>query len=455
MKLTTVVLAAGEGTRMKSRKTKILHPLAGKPVAQYALDIARELGAEHTVFVIGKNGDEIRQTLGEKGVEYVYQTERRGTGHAAMQAREALRGRSDLVLIYYGDMPLLKPESLKQLIENQAQGRTALTMLTLIHDDSMGFGRIVRAPDGSVLEIVEEKVATPEQLAIRELNCGIYCFDADWLWSHIHDIPLNPVANEYYLTDMVGIAVADGKRVEAIASHDPDEMIGINTRIHLAQAEAVVRRRINERLMLGGVTLQDPASTYVDAGVQIGQDTVILANTHLLGQTTIGEGCTVGPNTIVRDSTIGSRCRITASVIKEAEMEDDCDIGPFGHLRPGARMCAGSHMGNFGEMKNATLGPGAKMGHFSYLGDTTVGANANIGAGTITCNYDGQHKHPTTIGEDAFVGSGTMLVAPVTVGAGAQTGAGSVVTRDVPPDTLAYGVPARPRPKKENSDGQE
>jgi bifunctional UDP-N-acetylglucosamine pyrophosphorylase/glucosamine-1-phosphate N-acetyltransferase len=451
MKLATVVLAAGEGTRMKSRYNKNLHSLAGQPVAQYALDNARKLGAETTVFVIGKNGDEIRYALGEQGIEYVYQTERLGTGHAAMQARPVLQGHADLVLVFYGDNPLLKPESLKKVVENQAQGRSVLTMLTLVHDDSMGFGRVIRGEDGRVLEIVEEKVATPEQLAIRELNCGVYCFDGEWLWSHIDDIPLNPVAQEYYLTDMIGIAIADGKRVEAIASRDPDEMIGINTRIHLSQAEAVARRRINERLMLNGVTLQDPSSTYVDATVQIGRDTVLLANTHLTGQTTIGEQCTIGPNSIVRDSTIGDRCRVTASVIEEAEMQDDCDIGPFGHLRPRARMCTGSHMGNFGEMKNSTLGPGAKMGHFSYLGDIIVGADANIGAGTITCNYDGRNKHPTTIGEGAFIGSGTMLVAPVTVGAGAQTGAGAVVTHDVPPDTLVYGVPARPQPQKDDT----
>lgn len=336
MKLATVVLAAGEGTRMKSQLTKILHPLVGKPVAQYALDIAHQVGAKETVFVIGKNGDEIRNTLGEDRIKYAFQAERKGTGHATMQAQSLLQGRSDLVLVYYGDMPLLKAESLRKLVENQEQGRTAITMLTLISDDSMGFGRVIRAPDGRVLEIVEEKVATPEQLAVKELNCGIYCFDAEWLWSHINQIPLNPVALEYYLTDMVGIAVADGKRVEAIASDDPDEMIGINNRIHLSRAEAVARRRINEQIMLNGVTLQDPDSTYIDATVQIGRDTVVMANTHLLGQTVIGENCTIGPNTVVRDSTIGNRCQIIASIIKEATMEDDCDFGPFGHLGPKA-----------------------------------------------------------------------------------------------------------------------
>jgi bifunctional UDP-N-acetylglucosamine pyrophosphorylase/glucosamine-1-phosphate N-acetyltransferase len=335
MKLATVVLAAGEGTRMKSRSSKILHPLAGKPIAQYALDIALHLGAKETVFVIGKNSDEIRHTLGERGVSYAYQAERKGTGHATLQARSLLQGRSDLVLVYYGDMPLLKAESLKKLVENQEQGRTALTMLTLINDDSMGFGRVIRAPDGRVLEVVEEKVATPDQLAVKELNCGIYCFDAKWLWSHIDRIPLNPVAHEYYLTDIVDIAVADGQRVEAIASDDPDEMIGINNRSHLARAETVARRRINEQLMLDGVTLQDPASAYIEATVRIGRDTIIRANTHLLGDTTIGEDCAIGPNSMIRDSTIGDRCRVIASVIEAAVVQGDCDIGPFEHLGPG------------------------------------------------------------------------------------------------------------------------
>lgn len=449
MRLATVVLAAGEGTRMRSRLTKLLHPLAGKPIARYALDTALALGAEETVFVVGHNSEQLRQALGEEGIRYVYQAERRGTGHAALQARPVLEERADMVLICYGDMPLLKAETLQRLVDNQAQGQTALTMLTLVHDESMGFGRVVRAADGRVLEVVEEKVCTPDQLAIRELNCGVYCFDGDWLWSHIDQVPLNPLKDEYLLTDIVGIAVADGQRVEAIVSQDPDEVIGINNRLHLSWAEAVIRRRSNERWMLAGVTLQDPASTYIEPSVEIGLDTVVLANTHLTGQTMIGEGCTIGPNTLVRDSAIGDRCQIVASVIEEATLEDGCTIGPFGHLRPGARMCAGSHMGNFGELKNATLGPGARMGHFGYVGDTTVGAGANIGAGSVTCNYDGQVKHRTTIGQDAFIGSGTMLVAPVSVGDRARTGAGSVVTRDVPPGALVYGVPARPAPPKQ------
>jgi len=319
---------------MKSRLSKILHHLAGKPIAQYALDTALEVGAERTVFVIGKNSGEIRRVLGEEQIEYVYQAERKGTGHATMQARPILEGRSDLVLVCYADMPLLTAKSLRRLVENQSQGRTVLTILTLISDDSMGFGRVIRGDDGRVLEIVEEKVCTPEQLAIKEINCGVYCFDADWLWSHIDQIPLNPVKREYFLTDMVDIAVVDGKRMEAIASDDPDEMIGINNRIHLSWAEAVIRRRVNKRWMLGGVTLQDPASTYIDATATIGRDTVILANTHLIGQTTVGEECTIGPNSIVRDSTIGDRCRITASVIEETIVEDDREIGPLGHLCP-------------------------------------------------------------------------------------------------------------------------
>jgi bifunctional UDP-N-acetylglucosamine pyrophosphorylase/glucosamine-1-phosphate N-acetyltransferase len=314
---------------MRSRLTKILHPLAGKPIAAYALEIAMAVGAEETVFVVGKNGDQIRQMLGENSIRYVYQSERLGTGHAAMQARSVLEGRADLVLVYYADMPLLKAETLVRLVDNQAQGRTAVTILTLVSDDSMGFGRVVRGPEGSVLEIVEEKVCTPEQLAIKEINCGIYCFDGEWLWAHIDQIPLNPVKGEYFLTDMVGIAVSDGQRVEATSSQDPDEMIGINNRIHLSRAEAVVRGRINERLMLSGVTLQDPASTYIEATVVVGQDTTILANTHLSGRTSIGQECTIGPNSIIRDSQIGDRCRVTAAALEEVAVADDSAVGPY------------------------------------------------------------------------------------------------------------------------------
>jgi bifunctional UDP-N-acetylglucosamine pyrophosphorylase/glucosamine-1-phosphate N-acetyltransferase len=316
-------------------------------------------------------------------------------------------------------------------------------MLTLVDEDARGFGRVIRDASGTVIEVVEEAVATPEQLAVTELNAGVYCFAAAWLWSHVDRIPLSLPKREYYLTDLIGMAVAEGQRVEAVVSDERIEALGINTRVHMAEAEQALRRRINTRWMLDGVTIVDPATTYIEPGVAIGRDTTIWPNTYLRGATAIGSGCTIGPNTIVEDCRIGDRCRVLASVLERAVMEDDADIGPFGHLRQGSRLCRGAHMGNFGELKNSTLGPGAKMGHFSYLGDADVGAEANIGAGTITCNYDGIRKHKTVIEAGAFIGSDTMLVAPVRIGQGAKTGAGAVVTRDVPADALAYGVPAR------------
>jgi bifunctional UDP-N-acetylglucosamine pyrophosphorylase/glucosamine-1-phosphate N-acetyltransferase len=316
-------------------------------------------------------------------------------------------------------------------------------MLSWVADDPKGFGRVVRDSSEGVVKIVEHAVATPEELEIHELNAGVYCFDAAWLWAHVDQIPQSMPKREYYLTDLVEMAAAEGARVEALIAEDPDEALGINTRVHLAQAERTMRQRINERWMLAGVTLIDPETTYIAADVTIGQDTIIRPNTHLRGQTTIGAHCDIGPNAIVTDCQIGDRCRVLASMLEQAVMEDDADIGPFGHLRKGARLCEGAHMGNFGEMKNATLGAGAKMGHFSYLGDAEIGAGANIGAGTITCNYDGARKHRTVIGAGAFIGSDTMLVAPVRVGTGAKTGAGAVVTRDVPDGEVAYGVPAR------------
>jgi bifunctional UDP-N-acetylglucosamine pyrophosphorylase/glucosamine-1-phosphate N-acetyltransferase len=349
--------------------------------------------------------------------------------------------------VLYGDMPLLTPPTVSQLLDAFATASPAIAMLTLEvgpRSDTMGFGRVVRDAEGRVKAIVEEAVATPEEREIRELNCGIYCFRADWLWDHLMQLQISE-RGEYFLTDLIAIAADEGERVETVAAGDPTDVLGINDRLHLARAEAILRRRINDELMRGGVTLIDPATTYVHVGVQVAPDTVIYPNTYLLGDTSVGDDCILGPNTILSNTTVGPRCRIQASLLEDAALGADVTVGPFGHLRNGARLANGVHMGNFGEVKNSYLGPGTKMGHFSYVGDATIGANVNLGAGIVTCNFDGERKHATRIEEDAFIGSGSMLVAPVSIGAGSTIGAGSVVTHDVPPNTVVYGIPARVR----------
>jgi bifunctional UDP-N-acetylglucosamine pyrophosphorylase/glucosamine-1-phosphate N-acetyltransferase len=440
-RLSVVILAAGQSTRMKSEVPKVLHPLAGKPMVQYSVETAAQLTTEKPLLVVGNGADEVRRVVGDR-VIYVEQREQLGTGHALLQARPLLEGRSETVSVCYADMPLLSVDTLRRLLELHAESKGPITMLTVEADDPMGFGRILRDEDGQVIGIVEEAVATDAQKAIRELNCGVYCFDGHWLWPHLTRLPLSP-KGEYYLTDLVAMAVAEGKAVEALTISDVTEVLGINDRSHLAQAEAAMRQRINKKWMLEGVTLLDPTLVFIDATVEVGQDTVIYPNTYLQGATVIGRQCRLGPNTIVRDSTIGDGCIVEASVVEGAVLEEDVDVGPFSHLRKGAHLAKGVHVGNFGEVKNSYLGPGTKMGHFSYLGDATVGEDVNIGAGTITCNYDGQRKHPTIIEDGVFIGSGTMLVAPVRIGAGAKIGAGSVVTHDIPPGSVAYGVPAR------------
>jgi bifunctional UDP-N-acetylglucosamine pyrophosphorylase/glucosamine-1-phosphate N-acetyltransferase len=442
MKVAAVLLAAGQGTRMKSNTPKVLHPLCGKPMLGYALEAAREVCAEKPVVVIGHGAEQVRQYVGEAGTCVVQQPQL-GTAHAALQAEPLLKGKTDHVLVAYADMPLLRGETFRSLIETQRTNVGPLSLLTVIADDPRGFGRIVRRSDGTVQEIVEEYVATAGQREIRELNVGVYCFRADWLWDALHRIEKNPRKGEYYLTDLVELAARELAPVQAVLHEDQVETIGINDRVDLADAERVMRQRINRRLMLNGVTLADPASTYIEGDVSIGKDTIILPNTHIEGTTIIGEASLVGPNTIIRDSIVGNRCKVQASVMEGARLEDDVNIGPFARLRKGAHLATHVHMGNFGEVKDSYLGPGVKVGHFSYIGDATIGANANIGAGTITCNFDGEKKNPTEIGEDAFIGSDTMLVAPIKIGAGSKTGAGAVVTRDIPPDTLAVGMPAR------------
>jgi bifunctional UDP-N-acetylglucosamine pyrophosphorylase / glucosamine-1-phosphate N-acetyltransferase len=449
MRIRSVVLAAGQGTRMRSDQPKVLHPILGKPLVWFALETARQVSGDKPVVVIGHGADAVRAALGSD-VEFVLQAQQLGTGHAVMQAAPLLRGKSDLVLVTYADMPLITSQTLQTLVQIHQTHAGPITMATLLAEDPRGFGRIVRGPEGQVAAIVEEAQATPQQLTIRELNPGVYCFSADWLWQALERIPLSP-KGEYYLTDLVGIAVSDGLWVQGVPVADPEEMIGINNRVHLAEAGIILRRRINQAWMLEGVSLVDPANTYIEPGVQIGRDTFIWPNTYLHGSTIVGMGCELGPNTIIRQSKIGDRCKILASVLEGAVLEDDVDMGPFARLRKGAHLGKGVHMGNFGEIKNSYLAPGVKMGHFSYIGDATIGEEVNIGAGTITCNYDGEKKHPTVIGKDAFIGSDTMLVAPVTIGERARTGAGAVVTHDVPADTVVVGVPARPLQKKNNA----
>ncbi|MGE5072840.1 MAG: bifunctional UDP-N-acetylglucosamine diphosphorylase/glucosamine-1-phosphate N-acetyltransferase GlmU [Anaerolineae bacterium] len=442
MKVIAILLAAGQGTRMKSDLPKVLHPLCGKPMLWYALEAVREASTEKPVVIAGHGAAQVQAFVGD-AADCALQEPQLGTAHAALQAEPLVKGKADLVIVTYADMPLLRGETFRQLVETQGHNAGPLTLLTVLADDPRGFGRIVRNSAGTVDAIVEEYVATPEQLAIRELNVGAYCFRADWLWDALHRIPKNPRKGEYYLTDIVELAVNDGLPVQAVLHDDLGETIGINTRVHLAEAEAAMRRRINEEHMLNGVSMPDPASVYIDAGVTIGRDTTIMPNTHLQGKTTIGESSIIGPNAIVRSSTIGSRCKVLSSVMEGAVLEDDVDIGPFARLRKGAHLAQHVHMGNFGEVKDSYLAPGVKVGHFSYIGNATIGANTNIGAGTITCNYDGEKKNPTEIGEDVFIGSDTMLVAPVKIGAGAKTGAGAVVTKDIPGDSLAVGMPAR------------
>ncbi len=442
MKITAILLAAGQGTRMKSALPKVLHPVAGKPMIAHALQAIQKSTTEKPVVVIGHGADEVKKYLGDSA-QTVLQQPQLGTGHAVMQAESLLKGKTDLVVVCYADMPLLRGETLQKLVETQKNNTGPISMLTVISNDPRGFGRIIRNEKNTIQAIVEEYVASEEQKKIKELNVGGYCFDANWLWDALKRIPKNEKKGEYYLTDAIELASKDNLPVLATIMDDEQETIGVNTRVHLAEVETAMRKRINEEHMLNGVTFIDPASTYIEADVKIGKDTILMPNTYLYGKTEMGEGNIIGPNTIIRDTKIGNGCKVLVSVLEGAVLENDVDMGPFARLRKGAHLGNHVHMGNFGEVKDSRLADGVKMGHFSYIGNAQIGSNTNIGAGTITCNYDGEKKHATEIGEDVFIGSDTMLVAPLKIGAGSRTGAGAVVTKNVPDDTLVVGMPAR------------
>ncbi len=427
---------------MRSSLPKVLHRLAGRPMIRFVLDAARGAGIERIVVVVGPDADDVREAAGD-GVEFAIQAERLGTGHALVQAGDAI-GDCEQVLVLNGDVPLIMPDTLRLLMRAHEASAADVSFLTAHVEEAGEYGCVQRDAQGSVTAIVEAPERDGAVEGPAEINSGQYCFRAAWLQEHTGSMP-TAANGEQYITSLIDLAVQESAALYATLAEESSEVRGINDRVQLAEAEAVLRQRINREHMRAGVSLVDPERTYIDAGVSVGRDSVIEPNTHLRGETSVGEQCRIGPDTTIRDSTLGDNCTIVASTLEEATLEDDIDVGPYSHMRSGTYLCAGVHVGNYAEVKNARLGRGVKMGHFSYIGDAEVGEGANIGAGTITCNFDGEKKHRTRIGRDAFIGSDTMLIAPVTVGDGARTAAGSVVNRDVPDGALAAGAPARIR----------
>jgi bifunctional UDP-N-acetylglucosamine pyrophosphorylase/glucosamine-1-phosphate N-acetyltransferase len=436
-----VILAAGQGTRMKSRMAKVLHRAGGKPLVRQAIDTAMEIAPPERIFVVvGYQADRVRAEVEAAGARAIHQTEQLGTGHAVMCAEAELAGLGRRLIVFVGDCPLIRAATLAELAQMQGSSGSAATVITTEVDDPTGYGRIIRGGDGGIEAIVEQKAATPEQLAVHEINSGIFCFDSVELWNHIHEIrPDNP-AREYYLTDMVSILKRAGKQVTALKVPDASELLGINNRIELAAADRILRARKLRQLMLDGVTIEQPETVTVDANVKVGMDTVIGPFAQITGDTVIGENCRVGASTIIDNSVLGDVVEVFPfSIVASSKLEAGAQVGPYARLRLGAHLEEGAHVGNFVELKNTRFGAGSKSMHLAYLGDSTIGKKVNIGAGTITCNYDGRNKHPTVIGDGVFVGSNSTLIAPVEIEESAYIAAGSVINQKVPAKALALG----------------
>jgi bifunctional UDP-N-acetylglucosamine pyrophosphorylase/glucosamine-1-phosphate N-acetyltransferase len=448
--LSAVVLAAGEGTRMRSSLPKVLHPLCGRPMVLHVVDALGALPLQRIVVVVGHGADAVTDAIRSGAgtavpIEFVEQRVARGTGDATSVALTAFSDAidDDDVIVCSADVPLLRPDTLAGLATEHRVAEAAATLLTAVLDDPTGYGRVVRDARGNVERIVEQSDATPDELTISEVNPSIYCFRRTLLAPALRRVSPENAQGEYYLTDVVEVLRTTGHAVLAVAAADPTETQGVNDRVQLAGAEAELRSRINATWMRAGVTMVDPSRTYVDATVALAADVRLLPGTILEGRTVVGPGAVIGPDAHVVDSVVGDGAVIEASVVRGVEVGPGARVGPFAHLRPGTTLAAGARVGSFVETKNAAVGEGAKVPHLAYVGDAEVGEGANVGAGTITANYDGRDKHRTRIGPGARTGSNSVLVAPVDVGDGAYTAAGSVVTRDVPADALAVGVPAR------------
>ena len=451
--LDVLVLAAGLGTRMKSNLAKVLHKLDGRPLIAHVCRTAAELSAKKIVVVVGHQASEVQKAveteLGKVSAGFAHQSQQRGTGDAVAAARDALSEAGSIVLILSGDVPLVKTETLRNLIETHQRENSSCTILTIRMENPTGYGRIVRDEAGNFVGIKEQRDANEDERQIREVNSGIYCFDRAKLFAALQQVRPSNSQGEYYLTDVPAILKSEGNYIGLYQHNDAREVSGVNTRAELSEFEALLRRRTIRRLMIeAGVTFLDPSHTYVSSDAKIGRDCVIHPDVHIEGNSEIGEACEIQQGSRLVDSRLGDRVTVKDHcLIVDSEIGDDCAVGPFAHLRMNARMEAGSVVGNFVEVKKSTLGRGTKSMHLTYLGDATIGEKTNIGAGTITCNYDGKEKHQTIIEDNVKIGSDTMLIAPVRVGSGSVTGAGSVVTEDVPPNTLVTGVPAKVRKK--------
>lgn len=461
MKVMTIVLAAGQGKRMKSKQYKVLHPVCGKPMVGHVLDTVKQANSEQIVVVVGHGAEQVMAYVGDQA-QFVKQEEQLGTGHAVQQA-EALLGKEEgVTIVICGDTPLVKSSTIEQMLQLHKQSGAGATILTAQFEDPTGYGRIIRNHEGLVESIVEQKDCSVEQAAVKEINTGTYCFDNQKLFAALRQVTNNNAQGEYYLTDVIGILRAAGEVVQGYCTSDTSEAIGVNDRVALAEAEQLMRKRINRQHLINGVTLIDPASTYIEADVEIGADTVIYPGVILKGKTVIGEDCIIGAQSEIANSRIAHGVHIKHSVLDQAEIGDSSSIGPFAYLRPGSVVGKHCKVGDFVELKNAKLDDGSKVSHLSYVGDATVGKEVNIGCGAITVNYDGINKFKTEIGDHAFIGSNVNLVAPVKIGEGAYVVAGSTITKDVPSGDLAIArqrqenkpayaekIRARARAKKE------
>ena len=439
------ILAAGKGTRLKSRHPKVLHRIGGKPLLGHVVQAASQVVPAKDVYaIIGHESERVQHALSYTGINFILQAEQRGTGHALMMARQALVN-YDFFLVLSGDVPLIRSETIARVRDSHLRSGAAMTILTAEPDDSTGYGRIIRQkrngrPTDVVAAIVEQKSASPLQLKVREINSGIYAFSARPLFAHIDKLKTDNPHQEFYLTDMAAILRRAGETVIAVRAEDASEVLGVNTRVDLARLDALLRQRKAQELMASGVTIYRPESCVIDAEVQVGPDTVIEPFAQLLGDTQVGADCQISSYSVISNSQLGDNVTVRPGcVLSEARVADGAILGPYSHLRPGADVGAGAHVGNFVELKKTHLGKGSKANHLSYLGDATIGDNVNVGAGTITCNYDGIQKHPTTIEDGAFIGSDAILVAPVKIGRGAYVAAASCITTDVPEDSLALG----------------